>query len=105
MSSMSNQSGLPGRPLEEESGIIDEAPLPVPTTPDQPIAATDPISPNDPLINEPLGGLVPNDPISEGIPGRTTSESPHAPEHTGNRPNQPTSGQATPGIPATPEQD
>ena len=105
MSRRNDRFDLPGRRVEEDAGVVDEAPLPVPTPPDQPPAATDPIAPNDPLINEPLGGLVPNDPISEGIPPSSVDESPHDPAATGNRPEQPASSRTTPEIPTTPEPD
>jgi hypothetical protein len=105
MSSRDDQFDLPGRRVEEDAGMIDEAPLPTPVGRGDSRAATEPIAPNDPLINEPLGDLLPNDPVSEGIPDRTASESPHDPAATGNRPEQPASSQRTPEPPTMPDHE
>jgi hypothetical protein len=101
MSSRDDQFDLPGQRAEEDAGMIDEAPLPPPVGRDDSRSATEPIAPNDPLISEPLGDLVPNDPVSEGIPDRTVSESPHDPAATGSRPEQPASSRTTPELPTT----
>ena len=83
----------PGRNPEEVAGVIDEAPLPAPPLakdvhPQEP----QPLDPDDPLLNQPLGAMIPDAPISEGIPPPGTTEPPHDPAHTGNRAEQLISG-------------
>lgn len=104
--SMSNQDrnlAPPGRSPDETGGLMEEAPLPAPpsgvdATPEAPA----PIEPADPLVTEPLGALVPNDPVSEGVPSSGASESPHDPSPTGVQPSQPATAANAAEVPRVP---
>lgn len=103
---MSNQDrnlAPPDRGPDETGGLTDEAPLPAPPSGvDTPPEAPSPIEPADPLVSEPLGALVPNDPVSAGMPGSGASESPHDPSHTGVQPPQPTAATNAAEVPEIP---
>lgn len=104
MSARDDRFDLPGQRVEEDAEIIDEVPLPAPPAPsDVPVPEPEPIDADDPLLNEPLGDIVPNDPITERIPDRTVEESPQDPAATGKRTEQPASSQTTPEVPRTPD--
>ena len=103
MSSRDRNLAPPGRSPEEISDVIDEGPLPGPPPAGEAgPEAPEPIEPADPLLSEPLGALVPNDPISANRPGQSSSEPPHDPSHTGNQPSQPASAANAPEVPQVP---
>lgn len=88
----------------EAGGIIDEEPLPAPPALEE-VRSTrrGPISPDDPLVSEPLGALVPNDAVSAGIPNTEPTESPHDPARSGDRPRQPGQSAEPPEVPPVPD--
>jgi hypothetical protein len=95
---------LPGERVDKGAGMIDEQPLPPPPRASERRATVpEAVEPDDPLLTQPLGDLVPNHPISEGIPDSTVSESPHDPAATGTRAEQPASSRTTPEVPTTPD--
>jgi len=93
----------PGRRPEEYAGVVDEAPLPPPRPAAVRSTRREPISPDDPLVTEPLGAPGANDAVSAGIPRGGSTESPHDPAQTGNRPPQPGSAADPPEVPTTPD--